>query len=274
MSSFFTNFTNVFSKDTVSDTGFYICYLVEITIMITLFESFCSITANFVTLLLEFMGAILPTYFLAVGIMGQASAVGFYQLTLVISGICQFVFLKIAIPLIKTYLAIALVNNISKEDLLSKTVTIIERFIRFINRALIGMVTGLNLVQGLILPSIDKAKNTTIQKLIGTLPVIGDGTEAVSNIVLGSINLIKNSLGVFAIVIVITFCLVPFIQMLLYSISLRVVSAIVQPVADKRILEGIENLCKGTGMLIRIIWSSSLLFIISIAIICMTTGGH
>ncbi len=272
LSTFFTNFANVFSKDNVSDTGFYICYLVATTLMVTLFESFCVIVSDFVTLLLEFIGGIIPAYFLSVAIIGQASASGFYQLILVIIGVSEFVFLNVIIPLIKIYMAISLVNNVSQEDFLSRTAQVVCNFINFINRTMIGLVTGINIIQGLILPAVDNAKNTTIRKFMGTLPVVGDGTDAMTGIVLGSVNLIKNTIGTFAIVVIIILCLVPFIKIQLYSVSLQIISAVIQPVADKRIMNSFECMCNGTKLLGRVVISTALLFIISIAIICMVTG--
>lgn len=84
--------------------------------MVTLFENFCLITIDFVKLLMEFLYGIVPAYFLSVAIVGQTSAVGFYQLVLVIIAVTEFIFLNIVIPLIKIYVAISLVNNISRED--------------------------------------------------------------------------------------------------------------------------------------------------------------
>lgn len=272
LSAFFTNFANVFSKDNVSDTGFYICYLVAITIMVTLFESFCILTSDFVQLLLEFIGGLIPAYFLSVAVIGQAAAAGFYELTLVIIGVSEFIFLKIVIPLIKVYIAIGLVNNVSQEDFLSRTTHVIGNLIKFINKSLIGIVTGLNIIQGLILPAVDNVKNTTIRKMVGTLPVIGEGTDAMTGIVLGSVNLIKNTIGTFGIVIIILICLVPFFKIQLYSISLQIVTAVIQPVADKRMINSLGCLCDGTKLLGQVIISNGILFILSIAIMCMVTN--
>lgn len=55
LSAFFTNFANVFSNDGISSTGFYICYLIVTTMLMTLFENFCLIATDFVRLLLEFL---------------------------------------------------------------------------------------------------------------------------------------------------------------------------------------------------------------------------
>lgn len=272
MSAFFTNFANVFSNNSISDTGFYICYLVCITIIISLFESFCVIAAGFIKLLLEFMAALIPAYFLSVAVIGQVAAAGFYQLTLVIISVCEFSFLKVVIPAVKIYLAISLVNNISQEDLLSKSSDVLKRFVKFVNKLLLAIVTGLNIIQGLILPSVDLTKNTAIRKMIGALPVVGDGSDAISGILLGSANLIKNTIGAFAIVIIVLICMVPFIKIQLYSVSVQILTALIQPVADKRIISSLTCMCESIKMLVRIIMTNALLFIISIAIICMTTN--
>ena len=260
IASFFTNFANVFSKNGISDTGFYICYMVTVAIMVTMFEEFSIIVAQLVKLLLKFVGGMIPAYFLSVAIVGQAAAAGFYQLTLVIIEVCQFVFLKITLPAIKIYMAISLVNNISREDFLSGTTHVIENFINFVNKTMVGIVTGLNIIQGLILPSVDMAKNTTIKKFIGTLPV------------LGSANLIKNCIGTFGIIMIILICFVPYMKLQIYSASIQIFTAIIQPVADRRIIESLNCLCKGIRLLIRVVISSGFLFVISIAIICMTTN--
>ena len=187
--------------------------MVTVAIMVTMFEEFSIIAAQLVKLLLKFVGGMIPAYFLSVAIVGQAAAAGFYQLTLVIIEVCQFIFLKITLPAIKIYMAISLVNNISKEDFLSGTTHVIENFINFVNKTMVGIVTGLNIIQGLILPSVDMAKNTTIKKFIGTLPVIGDGADAVTGMLLGSANLIKNCIGTFGIIMIILICFVPYVKL-------------------------------------------------------------
>ena len=249
-----------------------ICYMVTVAIMVTMFEEFSIIAAQLVKLLLKFVGGIIPAYFLSVAIVGQTAAAGFYQLTLVIIEVCQFVFLKITLPAIKIYMAISLVNNISREDFLSGTTHVIENFINFVNKTIVGIVTGLNIIQGLILPSVDMAKNATIKKFIGTLPVIGDGADAVTGMLLGSANLIKNCIGTFGIIMIILICFVPYMKLQIYSASIQILTAIIQPVADRRIIESLNCLCKGIRLLIRVVISSGFLFVISIAIICMTTN--
>ena len=271
ISCFFTNFTKVFSKDDVSETGFFICYLVSVTFMFGLFSELCNIAVDFVEMLLKFMYGIVPTYFLSVAITGQVSASGFYQLCLVIISVAQFVFLHIIIPLIKIYVAVSIVNNISKEDFLSRTAVVVGNIVNFLMKTFVGIVTGLNIIQALILPSIDSTKNQTIRKVIGSVPV-GNSTDAITGIFLGSANLIKNAIGTTAIIVIVVLCAVPFLKIQLYSFLMQIVAALVQPIADCRIVASFNSMSIGMRMLAKVITGCSLLFIISIAIICMCTG--
>lgn len=272
LSAFFTNFTNVFTKNNVSETAFYICYLVVITIIITLFNAMSNTTVEFVKLIIGFLYGIIPGYFLSVAITGQITAAGFYQFTLVVIGVAEFVFLNVIIPLIKIYVAIGIVNNVSAEDFLSKTADVIKNIINFLIKFFIGIVTGLNIIQALVLPAIDGAKNTTIRKFVGSMPVIGDGADALTGVVLGSVNLIKNTIGTFAIIAILILCMVPFLKIQIYSLSVQITTALVQPIADKRITGSLSILNTGIKMLSKIIIGTGVLFILSIAIICMVTG--
>ena len=67
-------------------------------------------------------------------------------------------------------------------------------------------------------------------------------------------------------------CFVPYMKLQIYSASIQIFTAIIQPVADRRIIESLNCLCKGIRLLIRVVISSGFLFVISIAIICMTTN--
>lgn len=74
IASFFTNFANVFSKNGISDTGFYICYMVTVAIMVTMFEEFSIIAAQLVKLLLKFVGGMIPGLFFVGGNSGTGGS--------------------------------------------------------------------------------------------------------------------------------------------------------------------------------------------------------
>lgn len=272
MSSLFTNFGNVFRGNGVADTGFYICYIATMSMALTIYSGSVKIAMSLLELIVAFMEALIPSFFLSVGMIGQASALGFYQVTLVAIAIVEFVSLKIIMPAIKIYLVIAMSNNISKEDLLSKTMDLIKRGIVFLNKTTLGIVVGVNIIQGMVLPHVDGVKNSAIKKLAGTIPVIGDTSEYVTEVFLSSGVLIKNSFGTVAIIILIGICAVPILKLVFTKLSIQISAAVIQPVTDKRIVESISYISDAIELMIRTLMTSVYLFILSIAIVCLMTN--
>lgn len=272
VSSIYTNIASAFSNKSVSNVGFYICYMIIILMLLSAFDIVSTMVSNFIKFILGFVAVVAPTYFVAIAVMGQVSSLGFYQLTMVLITIVEFVFLTVSLPLCKVYLVVSLVNNISKDDFLSRTTQLIYNCATYINRVLLGLITGLNIIQGLILPSIDNVKNTSLKKIVTAMPYIGNGVNAVNSIIFSSANLIKNSIGTYAIVIICIFCAVPYIKIVIYSFSSQCLNAMVQPVADKRIIDSISCFNNALKLLIKILLSVSALFIICIAIAALMTN--
>lgn len=271
-SAFFSNFAKVFSGNGVSDSGFYVCYIAVMTLSLTIFSIASEIAVNLLELILEFMRALIPAFFLSVGMIGQTSAMGFYQITLVVIFCVNYIFLNVVMPALKIYLIMAMANNISKEDLLSKMINLIKKGIVFLNRSLLGVVLGINILQGLVLPHVDGVKNTTIRKLAGTIPVVGDSSEYVTDVFLGSGLLIKNSLGTVAIIVIFCLCFVPILKLFIINISLQISSAVVQPIADNRIVESISYVGESVKLMLRTVMTTAVLFVITIALVCVMTN--
>ena len=181
--------------------------------------------------------------------------------------------MNIVFPMHKVYIAISMFNSISKEDLLSGMADLIKKAINFIYKFILGTVTGLNLIQSLILPTTDLAKNNIAKKIISNVPIVGNGTDAVAQIILSSVGIIKNSIGVLAIILIVFVCIVPMVKMTAYSAVVQISGAVLQPIADKRILNCIKQTSEGIKLLNRGISVVGFLFIITIAIICISTGN-
>ncbi|MCR5736751.1 MAG: stage III sporulation protein AE [Eubacterium sp.] len=272
VSAFFTNFLHVFGNDSVSDTAFYICYISVISVLVTLFDFVSGMAGEFLRVSVNYISAVIPVYFVTVSITGQASALGFYQVILVVIGIIQFLFLHVFLPLVKIYLALGLVNNLSKEDLLSKMCGLLKKIIVKGNRFLIGLVTGIHLLQAMILPALDESKNTLTYKIMNSIPGVGSGIDSYTGIVFGSVRLIKNTMGGTIMIVIVLICGIPFVKMKLYHFSIQLLAASMQPVADQRMISGIQIAGDSIEMIASMIAGVSILFLVSIVIICISTN--
>ena len=113
------NFSYSSSKNGVNEMAFYACYVLQISTLMYIFQIAMEIGEKLVLFILQLMGAIIPTYLLAVGITSQATALGFNSLIMTLIAVIEDVILNIVFPMLKVYMAISMVNSISKEDLLS-----------------------------------------------------------------------------------------------------------------------------------------------------------
>lgn len=267
-----SNFSSVFNNSQISDVSFYVVYMLMLTILMKSFVSVTDIAQNAVNALIEFMQSLVPAYYLALSSAGKIStAVIFYQaILLIITGI-QLMFSNLIMPLINIYVVLILVNNLSKEDFLSRLAQLLKSIIEWLLKAMLTVVIGFNVIQNLIAPAIDSFRTTMLNKTVSAIPGVGNAVNAVTDMVIGSAVIIKNGVGVAALVVLIVISLVPLIQLWFFSIMYKLSAAIMQPVSDARLINSIGGVGDGVRLLIKVVTTSLVLFMITIAIVTATT---
>lgn len=265
----FTNFAMAFSKEQVAETGFYLTYTLLMTLLMSSFVMTASIVTNVLNALTGFMKVLLPTFCLALTFTtGSLLSGAYYELMMLAIALADWVMAAVLVKLIQVYILTSLVNHISKEDYLSKLSELLALLIRWSIRTVVGLVLGINVIQTMLLPAIDRAKSTAAYKLISAVPGVGTAMNTAAGAVIGSGVLIRNVLGMGSLLMILIICVVPVIRVCIVLFSYRVVQAVIQPVSDKRLLDGIESITQGVGMLLQVLFGCVLMFILSLAVVC------
>ena len=273
ISAFFVNITSSFQNHQVSETGFYLSYMLMAVFLFAGAQSALEIAQTAMEYLFSFMAALLPVFFLAVASGGgTATAVGFYQLTFFLLTAIQWAFLYLFLPGVKVYAVLVLLNGLTKEEMLSGFAKLLENIFSWGLKTVTGLVLGLNLIQGMTLPFADSLKNSGVRKIIGAIPGLGNGADAVAQAVIGSGNLIKNGIGMAAVIAIAVLCLFPLCKLFLLHFLYQAAGAFVQPISDKRLLSGLQGTAKSMGLAARLLLSAMLLFVLTIAMICAFTN--
>lgn len=273
IAAIFTNLSMAFKYHQVSETGYYVTYLLLFGLLISSFINASSIAANVIRQVLDFMKALVPAYYMSVAFCtGSVSSLAFYKVTLVIITLVDFIIIKAVIPLVSFYLIIVLANNLSKEDMLSKLAGLLETIIKWTLRSLLAAVIGFQAIQGLIVPVADQVKRSVFFKASSALPGVGNAIGSVAETVIGAGVLLKNSIGVAGLVVIIIICSVPIIQLLVVTVIYKFSGAALQPISDKRIIECISATAKSAEMLLQCVVVGAILFLLSITIVAISTG--
>ena len=273
IASLFTNLSGVLRNNQIAEIGFYVLYMLLVSISLHTFQTVMDSASVGIEKLLMFMRALGPVYFLAVALTsGSGTSIIFYQLVLFFIYMIELLVLNFLIPLLHIYMVVKILDHISSESYLSKLAELIESGISWISKTLLAAVIGLNLIQGLIAPAVDSLRRGILQKGVEALPVIGDAIGGTAEVVLGTAVLMKNGIGVAGAIICMVICVVPILQIFGIAFLYKVAAALIQPVSDPRIVGCVSAVGDGSRLLLKLVCMTGLLFLITIAIVAATTS--
>ena len=269
----FSNFAGAFKSRQISDISFYIMYMLLITLCLTSFRISAEGLEDRLNALVDFMRVLCPSYFLAVAFAsGSVTSLFFYNVILFLIYVVELVIVRFLLPVVNIYIMVRVLGNLTGEDFLSEFADLIRKAVSWILKTLLICVVSVNVVQGLLAPAIDAVKRSALTRTAEALPWVGNAVGGVAEVVLGTAVLIKNGIGMAGAVITIAICAVPILQMLIMAFMYKLAAALVQPVSDKRITTCISGISEGYEIMVKVIFTSGLLFMITIAIVAASTS--
>lgn len=270
----FAGFSEVFSGGHMAETGFFLTYLMAFALLAAVFRESAEAAARILDSQIQFMKVLLPSYFTAVVWSGAGlSSAAWYEAALfLIAGVQKF-YAGLLLSLVRIYFLSVMAGSMVKEDMLSRMLDLLKSAVQWGSRSLIGLVLGFQLVQGMVLPYADSVKNAGMQRLLQAIPGIGAGAGAVTKLMLGSGVLIKNAMGAAAVLLLFLFSIVPLARLFVLYLIYRGVAAVLQPVADKRLVVCLSGAAQAQKMLLTVTASCFLLFAVTIALICQGTNA-
>ena len=273
MAALFTNLSNVFQNKQISEMSFYVIYLMMIALAINSFQAVIDWVSDGVNTISGFMSVFCPIYFVAVSVAkGSVTAAAFYHLVLLLIYLVELIISKFLLPVIHVYIMIRVLNHLSEEDYLSKFAELLEIAVSWILKTFVAGIVGINLVQGLINPAIDTVKRSAITRGAEAIPGIGDVLGGTAEVVAGTAVLIKNGIGMAGAIICFALCIVPLVQVALIVLMYKLSAAVIQPVSDKRVIGCLESVAEGCRLLLRVVFTTGLLFLLTIVIVATMTN--
>lgn len=272
LSALFSEFSDLFAGRQLAQAGFYFLYLFLLVVLTKVFGSACEVAEETVENIVLFIKMFIPTYFIAVGTaQGTATAACYYQLMLAAVYLVESFLGAVLMPFISSYVLLALLNGVWVEEKLSLLLEFMKKGIIMVLKLLLGAVTGFSLVQAVIVPIADGLKISAVKKAVMSIPGIGGVAEGVAELLLGAAVLLKNSLGVLLLVLLAGVCLMPIIQLLALTLTVKLAAAVAGIVSDKRLADCADKVGEGCFLLLRCVFTCVALFFIVIAVIAYAT---
>ncbi len=269
----FANFSSAFGARQASEAAFYILYMLLIALCLSGFRLAVSEMETSLKCLLEFMKVLCPTYFLAVTVAsGSLTSMFFFEVVLFLIFLAETVILNFLMPVINVYMMIQVMGNLTGEEFLSQFAELLEKLTGWILKTMLACVIGINVVQGILAPVADSVRRSFITKTVEAIPGVGNTAGSVMDVVLGTAVLIKNGIGMAGAVIAAGICILPILKVLLLAFLYKMAAAVTQPVSDKRITSCIGNVSEGYEMLGKVMGTTGILFLITIAVVAASAA--
>lgn len=271
--SIFVRFMELFDSGEISRTATYIMDMLFIALLFSCFQSAAQLAERHLLRITEFMKALVPAYCTAMAVTGKVgTAAVSSQILLFAAVLVEWVCVRLLLPVIEVYLIITFLNRLTGEELFGNLRELLQTGIGWAMKALCGILLGLQIVQGIVLPAADSGRYHLGERLIGLIPGLGSGAQMIINTAVGSGILIKNCIGGAGMLIIAFLTLVPCCKLAALAAGYQLTAAVIQPACDKSMAEMAAGTAAAVGMLAKMVALGGFLFFLSLAAISTATG--
>ena len=273
MGAVFTQLAAGFGSFTVSETGFHLTYLMMFGLLMGSFSLAYQLVSSAMTAMIRLLQAALPILFVSVAFSGKVttSVVFSGMSTLVITGV-EWMNRMILLPGTKLFLLLTLADNLIPEALFAKLSGLVKTLIEWGAKTVFGLVIGMNVIKGMCVPVRDAVSSGTMTRLLSALPGIGNSVDSVAGLVFGAMKLVRNGIGVAAMLCLVLVGLIPLMKLALITLLHYATAALAEPIADKRLTGAVSGAAEAIRLLLKLLFMAMSLFFLTVALICSVAG--
>ena len=262
-------------NNNISKLIYYVQYILIVTVIMSNFTDIIKLVQDTTGNLIGFMNALVPlliTLMMYTGSITTSSVVEPIILFMInfIGNIIQ----NLIIPFVLVLTSLVIISKISDKvhiDKLSKFFKSgILGFLGIVLTVFVGVVS----LEGTLSSSVDGITAKTTKAVVSSaIPVVGKILGDAVDTVLGCGIVLKNAVGLVGVVIVIGICIMPILKLFVLSVSYKLLSTVVQPIADEKIIDLLEQIGDIFKIFLGILCAISFMLIIGTTLVLKISNG-
>lgn len=249
------------NKNRTTDVVFIVCYLSIALLIFGETSTVASEVFDFLKDITSFNESIYPVLITLVAAGGgKAKANALKPASLFVTQGISSALVNVLIPLISVICVLGVISSLSEKFSLKKTKEFFQSAFKWISGICVTIFSAFTAISGLGAASYDGVSLRALKYTVGNaVPAVGSFAKEGIDVALAASYVIKNSLGgLFSVALIVAF-LLPLIKILALSLVFKLLAAVGEPLADKRITDMISSF-SGTLNLIAI--SLILIFVV------------
>lgn len=258
----------------VAEIGFYVTYILVVTLVVSSFVQAVDVAKDTVTSLMNFMQALLPiliSLMVATGAVVSSGAI--YPVIIIAIQTISNIVVNFVIPLVLLAFTIGIVGNISEKINIKGISKGMKSFSVWVLGVILTIFVGIMTIEGTMASSVDGITVKTAKFMFSNgIPVVGKILGDSVDAVLGSSLILKNAVGVLGVIILFILALLPLLKIFAVILMYTLTGAIIEPFTEKRIVNCISDTGGALKVLLGCVLSVEILFLISIVTMMKMTN--
>ena len=217
----------------------------------------------------NFMISFIPVYAVLIASCGSpASALNFNTLLISAAEIIAVISKKIFMPLLSVFMGVNIASSINTSVCASKVSSIIKKAVTVTLGTVSALFTGFLSVKGNLAANVDAVALKGVKTVSGSvIPIIGSTLGEAYTSVLGSLALLKGSVGFFGILAVCAINIPIITELILWYFAMQICAVISGILGHEIITKLIESISNAIVIANTVIVFTAVVFIVSIGIL-------
>lgn len=258
-----------FNEKSTSGLIHFVCFLAVVVLTVGMVSSISKISISSVNSMVSQMNAIFPILLtLMIGIGATASAGVFQPIVAIISTYVADFFTYLILPLFMVSFVFGIINNLSDNIKLDKFNSFISSLFKWCVGLVFTLFFAVFTIQGISAGSFDSLSiRTTKYTIRSYIPIMGGYLSDGMDLILSSTILIKNAVGLVGVLMIISSIISPLLEIVVFSLLLKLVSAILQPMGNNKTSNFLMSTSKSITMLSSCIIAIGFMYLISVGLV-------
>ncbi|SHN78559.1 stage III sporulation protein AE [Desulfitobacterium chlororespirans] len=245
-----------------------LAYLVLMGIALATFQIAMNLASDSIQTMTGFMQTLLPVMMTMLVAMGNLTTAALFKPMVLGSLTFLATLIKtVALPLFFLAAVLKLFNHISSEFKLSRLAGLLE----FTGKLSLGIILtvfiGVMAVQGVTGGVADGVVLRTAKYSADLIPVVGKFFKDAVELVVTSGLLLKNALGIVAIIALALICLGPVVKLVAMILVFKISSALIEPLGQKELADTLQEMSKSLIFIFASVASVAIMFFMAIAVV-------
>lgn len=258
--------TDNLAENNVSKIIYYVEYILIISVIMNNFSDIINSVRITIKNMTNFINTLIPLLSALMIYTGSITTSSLLEpiIIFIITFIGNLISTLI-LPVVSIIVVLSIISKISDKIDITRITNFMKSSVTWILGILLTVFVGVVSLEGSLTSSVDGITAKTAKAAVSSLiPVVGKILGDSVDSILGCGLVLKNALGIIGVVVVIEICIVPVIKLTIFSIIYAVTSAIIEPLADNKIINLLKDMSGIFKLLLAIICSVSALLIIGI----------